>query len=143
VSENRALIFAIAILYSLEEKWRGIGSSRSFENLLNGQRDASLHLAWLKLKKEGLLGEFSDEFYFDVLYGDSNLTEMLRKAQVRYLLVRLDGSEFAYHVDRVGPREISRFLRQENISAELVQNAAARLNKILGEQEKTATTSTR
>ena len=134
MTEHRTLIFTVAVLYSLDEKWRGIATSRSFDDILENRCGVNLHRAWLSLKREGLLGEFSDWFCYDPLYGGSNLRDILRVAQIRYLLIRLGGSDLSYHLDEVSPQAIEQLLRRENISPELVKQVSARLNFLLDEQ---------
>jgi hypothetical protein len=134
MNEHRVLIFVVAVLYSMDEKWRGMGTSRVFDDMLENRHGVNLHTAWLKLKREGLLGEFSDQFYFNTLYGASNLSDILCQAYVRYMLIRLDGNGFSYHLDQISPEAIGHLLRRENISLKLVKQVSARLNILLDEQ---------
>jgi hypothetical protein len=132
--DHRMLIFVASVLYSIEEKWLGVGFSQSFEDILRGSEGVNLHLAWQKLKNEGLLGEFADNFYFDTLYGTSNLTEVLERVSGLYGLIRLGGSDLSYHLDEVSQSTIKSLLEEEMIPIELVQKVAARLNELLDEQ---------
>src|ERR1700741_2526542 len=98
MNEYRLMIFVLAVLYALPEKWKGIRFSQSFEDILRNRRGVNLHAAWHQLRREGVLGEFAERFYFDPLYGTSNLSEIISQARSCYL-VGMDGTYFAYHLD--------------------------------------------
>ena len=132
--DHRMLIFVTAVLYSIEEKWQGIGFSQSFEDILRGREGVNLHRAWYKLKMEGLLGKFSKDFYYDHLFEVSNLVAMLEDVSGLYGLIRLGGSDLSYHLDEVSQNTINLLLEQNMIPAELVQKVATRLNELLDEQ---------
>jgi hypothetical protein len=141
--EHKTLIFVLAVLYSMDQERRGIGPSESFENVLQNRRGVNLHRAWLKLKREGLLGKFGQDFDYDPLYDVSSfLTKILSEACVSYLLIRLDGTNFAYHLDQVSSDDMRRFLQQGKIPEKQVQKAAARMNELLDEQASIAKSST-
>lgn len=140
---HRMLIFVVSVLYSIEEKWRGIGLSQSFEDILRGRKGVNLHRAWYKLKTGGLLEEFSRNFYYDPLFEQSNLAEMLGEIASPYGLVRLGGSDLSYHLDEVSPETIKHLLEENNISVELVQRTSAHLNRLLNEQAARAQSPTR
>jgi len=131
--EHRTIIFVTAVLYSMEEKWRGLGFSQSFGDILKNRHDVNLHMAWLKLKEEGLLDEFSDQFWFCKSRGTSVLWEMVNRAFFSHYLIRMDG-DGEYHLDEVTPRTVELLLRQVEISTESVQQVATRLNELLNEQ---------
>jgi hypothetical protein len=137
--EQKTLVFVIAVLYSLKEKWRGIGFSESFENTLRGRCGVNIHTAWLRLKKDGILGEYGNEFQFDTLYEVSNLSEILSDA-VGSGLVRLGGSDLCYHLDHVSPEVLKILTERQNISGEMSSAVAQRLNELLEEQERSTRT---
>lgn len=137
-SEHRTMMFVLGVLYSMKKEWKGIGSSELFEDILTNRRGVNLHIAWLRLKKEGMLGEFSDEFYFDTYHGDSSLTHILSVAVVHYHLVRLGGSDLCYHLDAVSPEVMNKFLRDEQIEIETIQVITYFLNRLLDKQAATA-----
>ncbi len=133
--ENKFNTFVLAVLYNLEEKWRGIGASSSFDDILNNRFKVNLHSAFLKLKHEDLLGEFSDIFYLNHLYMTSNLTEILSRLTFNKS-VRLDGDLYQYHLDQLRTEFImDKLLPIANIPKELVLKASKRLNELLNEQE--------
>lgn len=136
----KIVAFVVAVLYSLEDKWRGIGLSASFEYIVSRSKYTSLHSAWFKLYKEGLLGEFLADFSdFDPLFGTSaTLNRILAKA-FSYGWIRLGGTDLCYHLDVLKPDEILRFLKMYDIQVETVEKTAVRLNALLDEQEKAAT----
>ena len=141
--DHRVLIFVTAVFYSIEEKWQGVGFSQSFEDILRGREGVNLHRAWQKLRTEGLLGEFADNFYFfDALYDTSNLTEVLERVSGLYGLIRLGGSDLSYHLDEVSQSTIKCLLDENKIPIELVQKVATRLNELLDEQAIAAKVST-
>lgn len=131
---HRAVIFTVAVLYSLEERWRGVGSSKSFEKILKNWPRTDLHKAWNQLKAEGLLGEFSEEFTYDPLYGLTNLELCLSQVS-RYLLIRMDGADFCYHIDVLDDVAIAVLLERNNVDPTHVDRAASRLNALLQEFE--------
>jgi len=132
--EHKTVIFVTAVLYSMEEKWRGLDSSQSFEDILRNRHGLSLHRAWLKLKEEGRLGVFTNQFWFANSGGTSVLCEIVARAYTSHGLIRVDGDSFRYHLDEITPRTLELLLRQEDIAPELVQRVAARLNELLNEQ---------
>ena len=140
MSEYRTMIFVLGVLYYLPEKWRGIRFSQSFHDILKGRRGVNLNLAWFMLKKEKLLGEFGGYFYYDSLYGMSNLNEIMNCAY-DYLLVRKDGTNFAYHLDAVSQKVINRFLQEQKIEIETIQVTAYFLSRLLDKQADTAESS--
>ncbi len=125
---NREMTFVVAVLYSLPEKWRGVGRSFSFEDVQD-----RLHLAWHRLYQEGLLGEFGESFSFDALCGSDSLGQALRTAAVDGL-IRIGGSDMAYHVDVLKPDQIDRMLESCVIDRSAVTTAVKRLEAILEEK---------
>ena len=135
--DHRTVIFVIAVLYSMEERWRGLESSQSFEDILRNRHGISLHRAWLRLKEEGLLGEFTNQFWFANSGGTSVLWVIVGQAFALHHLIRMDGRG-GYHLDEATPHTIEVLLRQVEIPIELVQKVATRLNQLLNEQTSNA-----
>lgn len=102
-SHTDALLFSAAV-YSLEEKWR-----TRFESIFDQDQLVSLHRAWRQLDSE-LLAEFSCKFYFNahhiVMYP---LTGMAQYASCLGL-IRMDGDQYAYHLDRDVQRRLQESL---------------------------------
>lgn len=128
---HRTVVFVIAVLYGLDEERRGVDMSPSFSNLLRSSQRPNLHLAWLKLKKEGLLGEFAEEFCFDPLYGKMNELELAISTAVRSMLVRQDGTRFDYHLDALEREDADNIARAAHIPQALVEKARTELNRFL------------
>lgn len=132
-------MFVAGVLYSLDEKWRGVGNSRSFEDILrgdiNGKKGVSLIRTWMKLCEENALGEFSKEFDFDPLYGTSTTLQLALARAASCGWIRQGGTDTFYHVDVFTPSLVKVYLKRFNISPELVQSAANKLNTLLAEQE--------
>lgn len=129
MSDYKTLIFVVAVLHSLPEKWRGIGRSQAFEEILRARKGVNLHTAWFLLQEEGLTGEFFPDFVLHPLYERSNLDQVLAQG-VRHLLVRP-----GWHLDLLDEESQERMMRNEGIPNDAVMLASARLNEILEEQE--------
>ncbi len=140
-TKYKTIVFVVAVLYSIDEKWRGIRFSQSFEDILKNRSGVNLQAAWQSLKEEGFLCQFADDFKFDFLHGRSNLGEIVAEAYLPYSLIRLDSTNFAYHLDFITERTINVLLEKEKFPIEIIRVIATRLNKILEEQEKYAISS--
>ncbi len=140
--EHKTIVFIVAVLYSLDDKWRGIGSSNSFEKILFGTHGPNIHSAWKQIVDSGILGEFGKDFDFDPLYSGSNLSHTIQMAVNPYGLIRLGGSDLSYHVDLLSEFEIENLLDENDIDEDFVDEVAFRLSSLLEQEEaKSSTTS--
>ena len=131
--DHKAAVFTIAVLYAMDEKWKGIGESDSFQHILDNTNWVNIDNAWFVLSKERLL----DEFEMDYLMHRGNYFNLV----LRYLsdpvdgLVRQDGDDFCYHLDIAEPAVIKYLLEHCGIRIGLVEKAATRLNQLLQQEE--------
>ena len=131
--DHNAAVFTVAVLYSMNEKWRGIGESDSFQRILDNTNWVNIDNAWSVLSREKLLGEFE----MDYLMHRGNYFNLV----LRHLsdpiggLVRQDDDNFCYHLDIAEAVTIQYLSEHCGIRIGLVEKAATRLNQLLQQEE--------
>jgi len=117
----------IACLYRLEEKVK----DRFEECLQYCWLDRALH----KMLEEKLFPEwFADPFHYDPLYGRLNGLRDCLALAVRNLILRVDGTQFRYHLDQVSIEVTDHLLKDIPFEKEKAQELANRLNELLLQQ---------
>ncbi len=121
--------FTIGVLCSLDGKWRGIGNDLSFESIYSGD---TLHCAWGKFKEKHMseYREFLKEFAVIAKGRYTLLDDIIQFACTHRYCVRMDGNG-KYHLDQIDQGTLEQMLRQHNIPAKLISDAAKNLNNIL------------
>src|SRR5579872_3949609 len=122
--DERCTLFVIAILSSLEERWKN-----ELNVILQGRNGISLHRAFRDLQKANLLKDFSNRFSFNIANGTMHGLQLALTYGVRTMLVRMDGSS-KYHLDSENGKKLQELLHRNNIDTVYIEDASKRLNEL-------------